>query len=223
MSTPKTLIRAVLALLATLAVLPSHAITCPPNAESWNDDKSCRCVIGHIENKGQCRALDIGTAKVRALELKHMESASDCRAMSRILNELSRSAGFNAEQLASYAGKVLSNGVAYRAYGLSYTLVPAAAADYAVPFLDTGFRPQFRQPENNQVRHFAGYFVAGLRNGSGLLADPTLTGFMAELRDMGERADIDLGNVAAALGRQAAGSPHMMENIGTSVRSQVCN
>ncbi|TAN66345.1 MAG: hypothetical protein EPN17_14115 [Methylobacter sp.] len=201
----------------------SDADTCPDNAELWAGGTLCRCVSGYIENKGSCVALGLGTAKVRALELKSIEKASECRAMAQILNEFSRAVGFNSEQLASYAGKVLSNGVVLQEYGISHTLVPPASANYAVSFFDTGFRPQYKQPENNQVRHFVAYFVVGLSYGNGILGDPTYTALLAELRDKGEQADIDLGNVAVALGRQAAGAPHMMENIGTSIRSQVCN
>jgi hypothetical protein len=180
-------------------------------------------VTGYIENKGSCMALGLGTAKVRALELKSIEKTSDCRAMAQTLNEFSRAVGFNGKELASYAGKVLTNGVMLKKFGVSDTLVPPASANYAVDFFDTGFRPQYRQPENNQVRHFVAYFVVGISRANGILSDPVYTAFLAELRDQGEQADIDLGNAAAALGRQAAGAPHMMENLGTSIRSQVCN
>jgi len=178
---------------------------------------------GYIENKGKCVALGLGTAKVRALELKRIEKTSDCRAMAQTLNELSRAVGFNSEQLASYAGRVLSNGVALRKNGLTHSLVAPAAEDFAVNFSDTGFRPQYAQPGNNQVRHFTAYFVVGVYYAKSILGDPTYTAFLAELRDGGEQPDIDLGNAAAALGRQAVGAPHMMENIGTSIRSQICN
>lgn len=143
------------------SISKSDPDTCSDNAELWAGGTFCRWVSGYIENKGSCVALGLGTAKVRALELKSIEKASECRAMAQILNEFSRAVGFNSEQLASYAGKVLSNGVVLQEYGISHTLVPPASANYAVSFFDTGFRPQYKQPENNQVRHFVAYFVVG--------------------------------------------------------------
>lgn len=218
------IIHVAISFLVTLAIMsPSYAVTCPANAELWAGDTLCRCMTGYIENKGGCKALDIGTAKVRALELKSIENASDCRAMSRILNEFSRAVGFNSEQLASYAGKILSNGVR-----LSFkTLVSPVSEgyNYSVVFGDTGFRPQYQQDiqhpnKGNQVRHFVAYFTVGIKYANLPLE---YASFLAELREKNEQSDIDLGIAAAALGRQAAGAPHMMENIGTSIRSQVCN
>jgi hypothetical protein len=170
--------------------------------------------MGYLENRRRCVALNLGTAKVRALELKKSEQASDCRAMSRTLNEFSRSVGFNGNNLVSYAGKILSNGIKYKSYALVSPV--SADYDYAVSFADVGFRSQYRDG-SNQVRHFVGYFSAGIH-----FDYPILTAILAELRDEGEPKDIALGNVAAALGRQAAGSEHMMENIGEAIRSQIC-
>ncbi len=194
--------------------LPANAVNCPANAEPYGAGL-CRCIGNYIENRGRCVVFDIGSAKVRALELKAIER-TDCAAMSQIVNEFARATNFNGEQLASYAGKVLSNGIEFYYHGISVTLVAPVEPHYAVPFGDSGFRDAYRDG-SNQVRHFAGYFAAGLHYNA-----ETMTAIMAELRDRGEPPDIALGNLAAALGRQMAGVPHMMENVGQAVRSQVC-
>lgn len=209
-------------LLMACTFSPAAAAVCPANAEPYANDTLCRCRSGYVENRGSCHPFDLGTAKVRALELKRIEG-SDCKAMAQILNEYSRASGFDSKQLASMAGKVLSNGIVLRQFGAWYTLVPPATEDYAVGFADSGFRPRYAQPGNNQVRHFVGYFVVGVFLTNGMLGGPAYTAILAELRDKGEQPDIDLGNLAAALGRQAAGSQHMLENVGASIRSQVCN
>lgn len=224
--------------LATPTMSQSYAVSCPANTESWDGGTKCRCVPGYIENQKRCVVFNLGTARVRALELRNIEvtdkspeEKSDCRAMSRILNEFSRAVGFNSKQLATYAGQVLSqDGVVFRIGGVGvHSIVRPASSEYRVDnFEDRGFRPEYRQPSvkppyNNQVRHFVGYFALGIEYSDGFLAEPTYTAILAELRDEGEQADIDLGNVAAALARQAAGSPHMMENLGVSIRTQVCN
>ena len=212
---------AIFLLLAVSFPPPSWAVgNCTTNAEIYAGGTLCRCKIGFIENRGMCPRLDLGTAKVRALELRESEP-SDCEAMAQILNELSRAVGFNSNTLVSYAGKVLANGIALRLRFVPtlHTIVPAAGQHFAVDFGDDGFRPEYRDG-SNQVRHFIAYLSVGIAypNDSGVRA-----GFLAELRDHGEAADIALGNLAAALGRQAAGSVHVMENIGRAVRSQVCS
>lgn len=202
--------------LFTVIVSPLYAQDCSEYANSEPFNGKCRCKIGYIENNGSCVQMNLGPAKVRALEMKNTEG--DCIAMARIYKQFARAVGFDSKELADYVGKILSrDGILH--------LVSAAPA-FAVNFCDSGFKPQYQQATGshcaNQVRHFTGYFVFGLLHAKGILSDAQLLAAIAEWRDQGEQADIDLGNVAAALGRQAAGSQHMMENIDVSIRSQIC-
>lgn len=220
----KTIIGVVISFIVIMNMSQSYAIQCPQNAEPWDGDTKCRCVTGYIENQGRCVEFNLGTANVRALEVRNMvENASNCRAMARILKEFSSAIGYNeSEELANYAGKIFSqDGVVFKIHRTSvYPLVLPEFSKY-VKFGDSGFRSQYKQKGGNQVRHFVGYFVLGISSSNGMLSEPIYTAILAELREE-VQADIDLGNVAAALGRQAAQSPHMMENIGVSIRSQVC-
>lgn len=193
----------------------AKAAQCPANAELYAGGSLCRCSIGFIENRGMCRQFDIGTAKVRAVELRRSE-ASDCQAMTQIFNEFSRAAEFKVGKVVQYAGQVLSNGIVLRRGGVHKTLVPLVSENYAVVFKDSGFLPQYRD-DSNQVRHFVAYFAVGAKYDL-----PTATAFLAEIRDSGQQEDIDLGNIASALGRQAAGSVHSMKNLGRALNSQVC-
>ena len=208
-------IRTAILLMVIFSFSPGAEAACPANAELYAGGSLCRCRIGFIENKGMCPRFDIGTAKVRALELRRSEG-SDCEAMAQIFNEFSRAAGFEVGEVVQYAGQVLSNGIVLRLHGVHRTLVPPVSANYAVVFGDSGFRPQY-QDNSNQVRHFTAYFAIGAKYDW-----PTVSAFLAEIRDSGEQQDIDLGNLAAALGRQAAGSQRSVENIGRAIRSQVC-
>ena len=207
--------------LVTLTMSRLYAEDCPnmANAEFFDGGQKCRCKIGYIENQNRCVEFNLGTAQERALEMRNAERGNNCKAMSRIYKQFARAVGFNSKELATYAGKILSKD------GVSFLVL--SAPEYAVIFGDSGFKPIYQQPTKNpppanQVRHFTAYFVAGIFSAKGMLSEPEYAGLLAEWRDKGEQADIDLGNVAAALGRQAAGSLHMMENLDVSIQSQIC-
>lgn len=203
--------------LVTVIVSQLYAQDCSEYANAEPFDGQCRCKIGYIENNGRCVQMNLGPAKVRALEMKRSEN--DCIAMARIYKQYARAVGFDSKELADYVGKILSrDGVLY--------LVPGDER-FAVDFCDTGFKPQYQQSTPgsrcfNQVRHFTGYFVFGLLHAKGIMSSTQFTAAMAVWRDSAEPADMDLGNVAAALGRQAAGSSYMMENLDVFIQNQIC-
>jgi hypothetical protein len=174
----------------------------------------CPCNIGYIENNDRCVQFNLGTANVRALEIKNANRKNNCQAMSRIYKEFSRAVGFDSKKLSYYAGKILVKG------GVPYLV--SSAPEYVVTFNDSGFKAIY-QDSTDQVRHFSSYFVAGIYFAKGMLSKPDYIALLAEWRDMYQPADIALGNAAAALARQTAGSQHMMENLDVSISTQICN
>ena len=158
------------------------------------------CPASSIKVRGICRALDLGTARARVLELKN-KAHSHCDAMADIYDELSRAAGLNSERLRDHARQILSD----------------EASAFYVRFNDSGFAQRYRDG-GNQVRHFTAYFVLGTLGRVGRLGAEGSTLW----QDWDEPADRALARVAADLGMKAHGSQQAMRGIGQAIRNHVC-
>lgn len=141
---------------------------------------------------------------------------TDCQAMAQLFDALSAKVGSSPDEVALYAGKVLANGVGFRG------ITVVARGEHHVVFGQSGFRAQYQDDDpssRNQVRHFVGYLVLGLKysTGTNYYADA-----VAEWRDAGQSADISLGVVGANLGKSMADQPRLLRGLGGAIRTTIC-
>jgi hypothetical protein len=94
--------------------------------------------------------------------------------------------------------------------------------------LDSGFKPEFRDPGSNQARHFVGGLIAGYNFGSSLQARAFMN---AQEGTLHSTADTRLNRVSTGMGAGLYGSqPGLLpnpnkfnwKNVGDAIRRLVC-
>ena len=143
-------------------------------------------------------------------------SLTDCEAMAQLYGALVKRVRANPGDIALYSGQVLANGVGYR------DITVVARGTNHVDYGQDGFRPQYQDDDpnsQNQVRHFAGYFVLGLKYPSRAQHADIVT----YIRDTGQTADIALGITAASMGQMIANDPSRIRFLEGTIRSTICH
>lgn len=142
-------------------------------------------------------------------------NTTSCAAMVDMFSALGQKTSWDIDDIVTHTGQVLSNGVVLRARGIQVTLVPPGPRSGVLGFSATGFRPEYVDAiSDNQVRHFVGYFAAGVRMPSAELAP-----ILAEVRDANERGDYSLGVYASNLAARVKSNPRQLQGaLGATCR-----
>jgi hypothetical protein len=151
--------------------------------------------------------------------------ATDCETMAMLLGALGRRVDGDVAVLADAAGKVLSDGVSLRVRGFGQLDLVTKSPNGYLRFNQSGFKQPYIDPDPNsanQVRHFVGYFVAGLIGARRGVTSTQLVAHLADFRDANQPADYSLGLVAGSLGFRVADTPSLTRSLEGAVRGAAC-